>query len=147
LRTLDFRWVKRNEVATLVTSRERRALSRRILDLCFLIGSALILCALGVGAFVIAEVRHTNPIWVLLSLISIGFFAFAKEEYRSEFRSVRFILFVCGWIVINIALVVSVLASFGWLWLFPVLFFEQVLFYMSAYWIFGLQPPGRGRQD
>jgi hypothetical protein len=49
-------------------------------------------CAYGLllaaGAFVIAEIRHINPIWIFLSLISIGFIAFAKEEYRTEFRSV-----------------------------------------------------------
>src|SRR4029077_17771392 len=92
-----------------------RSFSKRVVDLCFLAGSALIVCALAVGAFVIAELRHVNPIWVFLCLISIGFIAFAKEEYRGEFRSVRFILFGCVWVVVNIAVVVSVLASFGWL--------------------------------
>jgi len=134
------------EVTTLATSREQRPLSSRILDLCFLIGSALMVCVLGVGTFVIAEIRHINPIWVFLSLISIGFFAFAKEEYRREFRSVRFILFVCVWIVVNMAVVVSILASFGWLWLIPALLLEQFLFYMSAFWLFGLQPPSHRRE-
>src|SRR6266446_222688 len=49
-------------------------------------------CAYGLllaaGAFVIEEIRHINPIWIFLSLISMGFIAFAKEEYRTEFRSV-----------------------------------------------------------
>jgi hypothetical protein len=131
----------------LANLREERGLSKRIVDLCLLIGSALMVCVLGVGAFAIAEIRHINPIWVFLSLISIGFFAFAREEYRREFRSVRFILFVCGWIVINMAVVVSVLASLGWLWLIPALLLEQFLFYMSAFWLFGLRPPGSGRQS
>jgi len=135
------------EVTTLVTSGEQGAFSRRILNLCLLIGSALVVCVMGLGAFIFAELHHINPLWVFLSLISIGFFAFAKEEYRKEFRSVRFILFVCGWVVINIAVVVMVLASYGWLYLVPVLLLEQFLFYMSAYWLFGLQPPGRGRQS
>ena len=82
-------------------------------------------CVLGVGAFAIAEIYRINPLWIFLSLISIGFFAFAKEEYRREFRSLRFILFVCAWIVVKMAVVVSVLASFGWLWLIPALLLEQ----------------------
>jgi hypothetical protein len=32
------------------------------------------------------------------------------------------------------AVVVGVLASFGWLWLIPALLLEQFLFYMSAFW-------------
>ena len=61
-----------------------------------LVGSALIVYVLGGGAFLIAEVRHINPLWVFLSLSSIGFFAMAREEYRKEFRSIRFIRFVCA---------------------------------------------------
>jgi hypothetical protein len=133
-----------NEVADL---REERAFSKRILDLCLLIGFALIACALLLGSFLAAEIRHINPVWVFLSWGSIVFFAGAREEYRKEFRSIRFILFVCGWIVINMIVFVVVLASFGWFWLFPSLFLEQVLFYMSAYWLFGLRPPAHARES
>lgn len=126
----------------MATVTKGRTFSKQIIDLCLLVGSALV-CILGVGAFVIAEIRHINPIWVFLSLISIGFIAFAKEEYRREFRPVRFISFVCVWVVVNMAVVVSVLASFGWLSLIPALFLEQFLFYMTAYWFFGLSPPSK----
>lgn len=135
--------VRDKEAIALATVGKGRTFSKRVLDLCFLVGSALMVCALAGGAFVIAEIRHINPIWVFLSLISIGFIAFAKEEYRREFRSVRFILFVCVWAVVNMAVVVSVLASFGWLWLIPALLLEQFLFYMTAYWFFGVSPPSK----
>jgi hypothetical protein len=78
---------------------------------------------------------------VFLSFISIGFFVGVREEYRKEFRSVRFIFFVCGWLVVNMTVFVVVLSSFGWVYLIPALFAEQVLFYVTAYWLFGLQPP------
>jgi len=129
----------------LVALGKQRSFSNRTLDVCFLVGSALLVCILGVGAFVVTEVRHVSPMWVLLSLISIGFFAGVREEYRKEFRSVRFIFFVCGWLAINLVVFVVVLGSFGWLYLIPSLFLEQVLFYMTAYWLFGLQPPLRRR--
>jgi hypothetical protein len=129
-----------------VTSREPRIFSKRLLDLCRLIGAALIVCVLGVGAFAITDAYNINPMWVLLSFISVGFFAMAREDYRKEFRSVRFLLFVCGWAVINMAVIVIVLGFLGWLYLIPILFLEQVLFYMTAYWLFGLEPPlRRGR--
>lgn len=133
-----------NEAAKLS---EKRVFSRKILDLCLLIGFALIACALLLGSFLAAELRHVNPVWVFLSWASIVFFAGAREEYRKQFRSARFVLFVCGWIVINMIVFVAVLASFGWFWLFPALFLEQVLFYMSAYWLFGVRPPARGRES
>jgi len=121
--------------------------SKKILDLCYLVGSAVLVCAVGLGAFAVAEIRHINPLWVFLSLISIGFVVFAREEYRKEFRSVRFVLFLCGWVVTNIVVVVVVMGLFGWLYLIPALLLEQVLFYMTAYWLFGVEPPRRRRQE
>jgi len=112
-----------------------------------LVGAALLVCAVGVGAFVVAKIRHVNPLWVFLGLISCGFFAFAREEYRGEFRSVRFLLFVFGWLVANVVVVVVVLGSLGWLYLIPALLLEQFFFYMTGHWLFGLQPPFHRRKD
>jgi|HubBroStandDraft_4_1064222.scaffolds.fasta_scaffold218122_1 hypothetical protein len=130
-----------DDVDGMTTLRNQRSFSKRLLDFCLLIGSALLVCTLAVGAFVITEIHHVSPVWVFLSLISFGFLVGVVEEYRKEFRSLRFILFVCGWLVINIAVFAVVLSSFGWIYLIPALFLEQVLFYMTAYWLFGLQPP------
>jgi hypothetical protein len=55
-------------------------------------------------------------------------------------------LLVCGWLVINMAIIVVVLGSFGWPYLIAALRVEQVLFYMTAYWLFGLRPPSRHRE-
>jgi hypothetical protein len=63
---------------------------------------------------------------VFLSLSSIGFLAMAREDYRKEFRSIRFVRFDSGWFVIYMAVFLGVIAYFGWL------YFEQVLFYMTA---------------
>jgi predicted exporter len=115
-------------------------------DLCLLVGSGLLVCILTGGAFLLADIYHVNPLWVIVSFISVGFFAGAREDYRKEFRSVRFVAFVCGWVVINLAVFVIVLGLFGWLWLILALALEQILFYMTAYWLFGLRPPlGPGR--
>jgi hypothetical protein len=132
-----------------VASLEKQQSARkRIVDLCVLVGSALLVCILGGGAFLLAEIYHVNPMWIFVSLISVAFFAGAREEYRKEFRSVRFVAFVCGWIVVNVAVFILILGFFGWLWLIPVLPFEQFLFYMTAYWLFRLRPPlGPGRQS
>jgi len=115
----------------------------RILDTIYLIGAALLVCVFGVGAFVLANIYHINPLWIFFGLISVGFVTFAREEYRKEFRSPPFIAFVSGWVVINIIVITVFLSLFGWLWLIPALFFEQVLFYLTAYWFFDVAPPSR----
>lgn len=83
---------------------------------------------------------------VFFGLMSVGLVAGAREEYRKEFRSPRFVAFVVGWLVVNVLAVIFVLANFGWLWLIPSLLLEQFLFYMSAYWLFGVEPPSRKRR-
>ena len=115
----------------------------RILDAFYLVASALLVCTVGVGAFIFAEIYHFNPLWVFLTLASIGFLAFAAEEYRNKLRSPSFIAFVCAWLSIHLIVVVVVWGSFGFLYLIPVLLLEQVLFYMTAYWFFGVRPPSR----
>lgn len=73
------------EAAPSATVRKERTFSKRGLDLRFLVGSALIVCVLGGGAFLIAEIRPINPTWVCLGLISMGFFAGVSEGYRRNF--------------------------------------------------------------
>jgi len=128
------------EVMRVPELKVQRTLLRRVLDFCIMIVSALLVCALAVGAFVTAQIRHFNPFWIFLSLIAVGFFAFAWEEYRSALRSVRFILFVCGWIVVTAMVILVVISYFGWPWLILALLLEQALFSASAYWLFGLRP-------
>jgi hypothetical protein len=115
----------------------------RILDMFYLVGAAVLLCVLGAGAFIVADIYHVNPLWVIVSFISVGFFAGAREDYRKEFRSPRFVAFVCGWAVINVIVFIALLSLFGWLWLIPALLLEQVLFYMTAYWFFDVPPPSK----
>jgi hypothetical protein len=115
----------------------------RILDMFYLFGAAVLLCVLGAGAFIVADIYHVNPLWVIVTFISIGFFAGAREDYRKEFRSQRFVAFLCGWVVINVIVFIALLSLFGSLWLIPALLLEQFLFYMTAYWFFGVPPPSK----
>jgi hypothetical protein len=115
----------------------------RILDTFYLVRAALLVCALGLGAFAVAEIYHISPLWVFFGLISAGFFAGAREDYRKEFRSPRFIAFVVGWLFINVMVVIFFVSRFSWFWLIPALLFEQALFYMTAYWLFDVPPPSK----
>jgi hypothetical protein len=122
-----------------VQQRERN----RIADMFYLVFAALLVCVVGVGAFLLADIWHANPLWVFFSLASLGILAGAREDYRKQFQSPRFVAFVCGWAVLNVVVFISVLGLFGWLWLVPALLLEQFLFYMTAYWFFGVQPPAK----
>ena len=115
----------------------------RILDMLYLVGAALLVCIIGEAAFLVADICHVNPLWVIVSLISVGFFAGAREDYRKEFRSLRFVAFVCGWVVISLVVFIVFLSFLGWLWLIPALLLEQFLFYMTAHWFFGVPPPSK----
>ena len=116
----------------------------RILDMFYLVGAAVLLCVLSVGAFIVADIYHVNPLWIMVSFISVGFFAGAREDYRKELRSPRFVAFVCGWIVINVIVFIALLSFLGWLCgLIPALLLEQFLFYMTAYWFFDVPPPSK----
>ncbi len=116
---------------------------RLILDVSLLVGAALLVCALSVGAFVFAEVHHLNPMWVFLPLMAAAFLAGVGWDYRKEFKSVAFLTFFCGWAVLHVVVFVAVVGSYGWLYWIPTVVVEQAFFYMSAYWLFGLQPPPR----
>ena len=115
----------------------------RILDTFYLVGAALLVCVFAGGALLLADTYHINRLWIFASLISVVFFAGAREDYRKEFRSPRFVAFVGGWVVINVIIFIVFLSLFGWLWLVPTLFFEQFLFYMTAYWFFDVPPPSK----
>jgi hypothetical protein len=53
----------------------------------YLIGPVVLLSVLAAGAFLLADIHHVNPLWVIASLISAGFFAGTREDYRKEFHS------------------------------------------------------------
>jgi hypothetical protein len=115
----------------------------RIQETFYLICAAILVCVLGVGAFLLADIYHISPLWLFFGLISVAFVAGAREDYRKEFRSPRFVAFVVGWLVINLIVVIVFVSRFGWLWLIPALLLEQVLFYMTAYWLFDVPPPSK----
>lgn len=117
----------------------------RILDTFYLICAALLVCVIAGGAFLLADIYHVNPLWILFGLISVSFVAGAREDYRKEFRSPLFVAFVIGWVAINVIVIICVLAAFGWLWLIPALLLEQVLFYITASWLFDVPLPSKRR--
>ena len=71
------------------TAKEERSFSKRMLDFCLLIGAALALCVVGVGAFIVAGRFQVNPLWVFFGLVSIGFAIGVAEECNTSVCPVR----------------------------------------------------------
>jgi hypothetical protein len=115
----------------------------RLVDIFYLIGAAFLVCVLGLGAFLLADIYHISPLWVFFGFISVLFVAMAREDYPKQFRSPRFLAFVMGWGVITIILIIFVVSSFDWIWLIPALLLDQAFFYVTASWLFDVSPPKR----
>jgi uncharacterized membrane protein len=115
----------------------------RLYDAFYLVGASLLVCVIGVGAFALADIYHVNSLWIFFGLVSVGFFVGAREDYRQQFRSPRFVSFVGGWAAVNIGVILVCVSLLGWLWLIPALLLEQFLFYMSAHWLFGVDLPSK----
>jgi hypothetical protein len=120
---------------------------RRIRDFLFLVATALITCAIMVGTFIFTEIHHHNPLWTFVTMVSIVLLVLIRQKYRQEFQLPRFVFFVLVCLAINIVVIVVVLTSFGWLYLFPVFFLEQVLFYMLIDRLFGISRSKSPRQS
>lgn len=117
------------------------------MDLLLLVASALIACVVMLGAYLFVKIHHYSPLWVFFSMLSIVILAGVREEYRKEFQSPRFIFFVLGCLVINMIVIVVVATVFGWVYLIPALFIEQVVFYMSVDRLFGVKPSRHRHQS
>lgn len=120
---------------------------KRVVDLLLLIAAAFVACVTMLGAYLFVKVHHYSPLWVFFSFVSIVFLANAREEYRKEFRSSKFVCFVLSWIVINMVVIVVVLSFLHWVYLIPALVIEQGVFYMSAHRFFGILPSEHPRQS
>lgn len=119
--------------------------SKEFLDLFAILGAALLLIVVAVGAYFLADKYRIDSVWVYLGEISVGFFATVGWDYRKEFRSIRFVIFFCFWLFAHLCIFVFVVAYLGWLYWLLALTVELFLFYGTAFWLFGLLPPGRRR--
>ena len=120
----------------LTTLRESRFL-KRIIDMCFLVGSALVISRPRSRGVRNNSNSSLQPVLDLFWFDICGILCGNQGRVPKGISVHTFVLFVLSWLVFNIAVVVGVVAFFGWFWLFPSLFLEQVLFYMGVYWLFG----------
>ena len=110
------------------------------------LGAALLVIAMGGGAYLMAGRYHIDDVWVYLGEISLVFFVTIGLDCRREFRSVRFVIFFGCWLLAHLAIFVFVVAYLGWLYWLLAFSVELFLFYATTSRPFGLQSPLRRRR-
>jgi hypothetical protein len=109
-------------------------------DKIVLVGSAIVVCVLGVSLFLFAINFRVNTIWVFFALNSIGFIAVVGRKFRYSSKTLPFICFFALWLVVHALVMIALTA---WLplqlWL-PMIGLELFVGYLVAYQVFGLPP-------
>jgi hypothetical protein len=123
----------------------RRKLRTRRMDIVLLIGSSILVAAMGVGLFWLSDSLHVSPAWLFGIVTAFLFFLVVGWGYRSLFRSQAFIAFFATWTVVHVATLLLVLAYLGFSYYVPIVTLELWLGYAIAIWWFG-PPPDKGIQ-
>jgi hypothetical protein len=109
-------------------------------DKALLAGTALSLCVIVGGAFLLGEIYHINPGWIFLAWNSIFLLAVVGGDFRGQFRRPRFVAFFALWMVVH-GIVMVILT--GWvpiLYWAPAIFVDLMAGYFAANILFGVMP-------
>jgi len=112
---------------------------KRLIDRVALLGAALLLIALGGGAFLWADKHNVNGAWVFGGWAAAFFFAIVGWGYRRRFRDPAFVAFFLAWMLVHVALYLLVLGYLGLPFYIPIAVLELWIGYTLAIWQFG--PP------
>ena|SRR5438128_9697608 len=116
---------------------------KRLIDRLASLGAALLLIAVGGGAFLLADKHHVSEAWVFGAWAAAFFFVIVGWGYRRKFRDPAFISFFVAWTLLHVLVYLLVLAYLGFLWYVPIMVLELWIGYTIAIWQFG-PPPDRG---
>jgi hypothetical protein len=121
----------------------RTSLGKKLLDRLALVGSALLLSAVGTGVFLWADKHRVNVAWIFGGSMCLIFLRIVGWPYRSKFRSTTFIAFFVAWLLVHVGIYLLVLDYLGVLYYMPIVVLELWVGYTLAIWQFG-PPPDRG---
>ena len=110
------------------------------LDRVLLIGAALVVCIIGVGAFGLADHYHTNPAWVFVAWNSIFIALSFIRRFRSHLKKPSFLAYLIVWAVIHGLLVATLMRWFSIPAMLPLLAIELTLGVLAADYFFGIRP-------
>jgi hypothetical protein len=110
------------------------------LDKVLLVGVAVLICLIGVAAFVLGETYHVSPSWLFFAWGSIGMVPLFVRNFRGQLKRPAFILFLAGWVVVHGLIVASLIHWVSLIFWLPVFGLEFLVGYLAAFWLFGAVP-------
>jgi hypothetical protein len=113
---------------------------RGILDISLLVGSALLLAAMGFGSFLLAFDYDIPPAWIFAIWLGILFMGVVGVSLRSKLSNPLFIVFLLGRAAVHIVLVLWVLKNLNLFYVYPFIILELWVGYTLVSWLFGLPP-------
>lgn len=119
-------------------SNESGTARRGVLDISLLIGSAVLVIGLGIGAFDLSDKYHIGDAWIFALCAGVGLIAVVGKSLRSKFRKPLFVVFFIGWLAAHILVMLLVLKYLTLLFVYPFTFLDLLLGYSAAFWLFGL---------
>ncbi|HET9804532.1 MAG TPA: hypothetical protein VFP96_14930 [Candidatus Acidoferrum sp.] len=115
---------------------EERKTGNGCRDRMLLLGVALLVCLVGVAAFLLSEIYKSNPIWIFLGLNSIGLFPILRNEFRGYFNRPGFVAFFAIWMCLHGLTVVGLMIWVP-LFLWPLaLILELAIGFVAAHYLF-----------
>jgi FtsH-binding integral membrane protein len=116
------------------------------LDRLLMIGAALLVCMIGVGAFAIADHYHSNPAWVFVAWNSIFIALSFVRRFRSHLKKPSFVAYLFVWAVIHGLLVVTLMRWFSIPAMLPFLAIELTLGVLAADYFLDIRPDDKEKQ-
>lgn len=116
---------------------------RRVRDRLLLIGSALLVCVLGVGSFYFAGEYHINSLWVFFAVSSIGVIPALLRAFRGHLRRPFVIPFLTVLAIVHGLVFVCLMKwQMSVVYWFPIFIVELSAGAWAAYRFFGIIPSG-----
>jgi len=110
------------------------------LDRVLLVGAALLVCAIGVGSFWIADEYHVNPAWVFVAGNSILLVPIFVRDFRTQLKKPSFVAYLVAWAVIHGLFVATLMRWFSIAAMIPFLAIELTSGYFVADYFFDIRP-------
>ncbi|PYV35301.1 MAG: hypothetical protein DMG22_02755, partial [Acidobacteria bacterium] len=111
-------------------------------DFLLLVGSALLLIALGAGSFALRDEYHFGEFWLWGGWIGVGTFASVAGFLRSKFRQRGFTVFCVVWFPVHMAVALGAAARYPILISLLPVTVELWVGFTIAFWLFALPPKG-----
>jgi len=113
-----------------------KPLRNSIIDGSLLVASALILAALGVGSFAVADKYDVTPAWIFGGWLGIAFVVVVGRSFRSQLRRPLFLAFFAGWLATHVLLMLLAMTYLTFPSWVPLIFLELLVGYAAAFRIF-----------